>query len=67
MNSSEMDENMKVVRWVWIGLNIVLVIYAIVLFIYARCFRKSEYVLIKLLIILFRNYLKKDPVVFNQN
>lgn len=30
------------VRWVWIGLNIALVIYAIVLAIYARYFRKSE-------------------------
>lgn len=31
-----------IIRWVWIALNIILILYAIGLFIYARYFRKNE-------------------------
>ena len=36
------EEDMTIVRWVWIGLNIILVIYAIVLYIYAKYWPKKE-------------------------
>jgi hypothetical protein len=36
------EENMAIVRWVWIALNIILVIYGIALFIYAKYFRKND-------------------------
>ncbi len=47
MNNIEIEENMIIVRWVWIGLNILLVIYAAILFIYAKFFRKSEVIVMK--------------------
>ena len=44
MNGEEntIEDNIKIVRWVWISLNILLVIYAFILFLYAKYFRKNE-------------------------
>jgi hypothetical protein len=44
------EEDMTIVRWVWIGLNIILVIYAIILYIYAKYWPKKE----------IRNYVNYD-------
>ena len=42
MSDIDLEENMKIVKWVWASLNVILIIYAFVLFIYAKYFRKSE-------------------------
>lgn len=42
MSDIDIEENMTIVKWVWVGLNGLLVIYAVVLFVYARFYRKSE-------------------------
>ena len=61
MSDINIEENMKIVKWVWASLNIILVIYAIVLFVYAKYFRKSEvqnYVrLFDKIIICFQSYI----------
>ena len=36
------EENMKIVKIVWICLNAGLIIYALILVIYAKIFRKNE-------------------------
>jgi hypothetical protein len=38
----EKDTGIEMVRWVWIALNFVLVMYALFLFIYAKYWRKKE-------------------------
>ncbi len=35
-------DDMTIVRWVWIGLNIILTIYAIALYVYAKYWPKKE-------------------------
>ena len=42
MNENDLKENMKIVRLVWIILNVLLVIYGTILFLYGRYFKKSE-------------------------
>jgi hypothetical protein len=36
------ENNMIIVRWVWISLNIVLVLYGVALFIYAKYFKDKQ-------------------------
>jgi hypothetical protein len=38
----DQEQDMIIVRWVWIGLNILLVIYAISLYLYAKYWPKKE-------------------------
>jgi hypothetical protein len=38
----DQEQDMIIVRWVWIGLNILLVIYAIILYLYAKYWPKKE-------------------------
>jgi hypothetical protein len=41
------DDNMKVLKWIWVSLNLILVLYGIALFIYGKYFRKKESLYIK--------------------
>ncbi len=42
MSDIDIDANMKIVKWVWVSLNLLLVVYAVILFVCAKFFRKSE-------------------------
>jgi hypothetical protein len=42
MTNVDIVANMELVKIVWIVLNCLLIIYAIILIIYGKCFRKSE-------------------------
>jgi hypothetical protein len=53
--SDDKDNDIELVRWVWIGLNIVLVIYGVSLIIYAKYWRKKEIlVYVYILYIIYR-------------
>ncbi len=42
MSNIDIDSNMIIVKYVWASLNILLIIYAVGLLIYAKYFRKSD-------------------------
>lgn len=61
MDDLKFDNEMATLRWIWISLNIVLVIYAAFLFIYGKYYRKRENV------IYVSTYLNKSKHNFSLN
>ncbi len=56
MPEIDVDSNMIIVKYVWASLNLILIIYAAGLFIYAKYFRKSE----------IQNYVSKRVVNYRK-